>query len=237
MKYGFFITGTDTGVGKTRVSAALLTAFNARGFSTAAMKPIASGCINTPQGLRNDDALVLQQYASLPLTYQQVNPYAFEPAIAPHIAAEQAGQVIDFARIKHGLDILSAQADVVIVEGVGGWLVPLKRDATIADLAHILGLPVILVVGMRLGCLNHALLSAQSIEQSGLPFIGWVANVIDPAMLCIEENIEALRERIAAPWLGTVEWDTLAAPGEVAHQLRVTFGVWPFAVTALNLSG
>lgn len=223
MKRGYFITGTDTGVGKTHISAALLTLFNTRGFSTAAMKPVATGCVNTAQGLRNDDALVLQQHASLPLPYEQVNPYAFAPAIAPHIAATQAGQTIDLAQIEHGLDILAAQADVVIVEGVGGWLVPLNADATVADLAYELGLPVILVVGMRLGCLNHALLTAQSIEQSEVPFAGWVANVIDPAMQCIEENIQALRERIAVPWLGTVEWNKLATPGEVAQLLHVPF--------------
>ncbi len=222
MKHGFFITGTDTGVGKTRISTALLTAFNARGFSTAAMKPVATGCANTAQGLRNDDALALQQHASLPLTYVQINPYAFEPAIAPHIAAAQVGQTIDLMRIKHELDILSAQADVVIVEGVGGWLVPLNRDATIADLAHTLELPVILVVGVRLGCLNHALLSAQNLEQYAVPFAGWVANVIEPSMPCVEENIAALRERIAAPWLGTVSWGPGATSMEVGHQLVFT---------------
>lgn len=222
MKHGFFITGTDTGVGKTRVSTALLTVFNARGFSTAAMKPVASGCTTTAQGLRNDDALALQQHATLQVPYEQVNPYAFEPAIAPHIAAAQAGQSIDFVRIKHGLDILSMQVDVVIVEGVGGWLVPLNREATIADLARMLGLPVILVVGVRLGCLNHALLSVESIEQSGLPMVGWVANVIDPGMQCVEENITALRERIAVPWLGTVRWHPNATSKDVAQQLLFT---------------
>ena len=225
MKQGYFITGTDTGVGKTRIATALLTAFNARGFSTAAMKPVATGCNNTAQGLRNDDALALQQHASLQLSYEQVNPYAFEPAIAPHLAAAQAGQTIDVARIKQGFDILSVQADVVIVEGVGGWLVPLNADATVADLAYDLKLPVILVVGLRLGCLSHALLTAQSIEQSGLMFTGWIANVIDPAMQCIEENIEALRERIATPWLGIVEWNTQATPTEIARQMRMPFGV------------
>lgn len=225
MKQGFFITGTDTGVGKTRVATALLATFNARGFSTAAMKPVAAGCANTAQGLRNDDALLLQQHASLPLSYKQVNPYAFEPPIAPHLAAAQAGQSIDLAHIKHGLDILSAQADAIIVEGVGGWLVPLNQDATGANLAYDLGLPVILVVGLRLGCLNHALLTAQSIEQSDLRFAGWIANMIDPAMQCSEENIETLRARIAAPWLGTVQWNPLATPGEVARLLQVPFGI------------
>lgn len=221
MKHGFFITGTDTGVGKTRVSSALLTAFNALGFSTAGMKPVATGCVNTAQGLRNNDALALQQHASLQLSYDQVNPYAFEPAIAPHIAATQAGQTVDLIRIKHELDILSKVADVVIVEGVGGWFVPLNHNATIADLAHILELPVILVVGVRLGCLNHALLSVKSIESSGLPFAGWIANVIDPSMQCIEENITALRERIGSCWLGTVAWNSRGIPHELAQQLRI----------------
>lgn len=225
MKHGYFITGTDTGVGKTRIASALLAAFNSRGYSTAAMKPVATGCVNTAQGLRNDDALALQRHASLPLTYEQVNPYAFEPAIAPHLAAAQAGQTIDLMRIKHGLDNLAVRSDAVIVEGAGGWQVPLNRDTTIADLAHTLGLPVILVVGMRLGCLNHALLSVESIEQSGLPLAGWVANVIDPAMQCIEENIATLRERIAAPWLGTMLWDTQATPEQIAQQLNALFAV------------
>ncbi|MBI3775541.1 MAG: dethiobiotin synthase [Gammaproteobacteria bacterium] len=221
MKYGYFITGTDTGAGKTRISTALLAAFNARGFTTAAMKPVATGCFNTIEGLRNDDALRLQQHASLPLSYEQINPYAFAPAIAPHLAAEQAGRVIDMDRIKHTFGAVAVRADVVIVEGVGGWLVPLNRDATIAGLAKSIGLPVILVVAIRLGCLNHALLSTESIEQSDLPFAGWIANLVDPAMLCIDENIEALRERIAAPWLGSVPWNPQATATEDAQQLRL----------------
>jgi len=221
MKHGFFITGTDTGVGKTRVSTALLAACNARSLSTAAMKPVATGCANTVQGLRNDDALALQQHVSLPLTYEQINPYAFAPAIAPHLAAAQSGQTIDLDRIKHAFGVLAVRADVVIVEGVGGWLVPLNRDATIADLAQMIGLPVILVVAVRLGCLNHALLTAESIEQSDLPFAGWVANVIDPDMQCADENIAALRERIAAPWLGTVPWNAHATPLETAQLLSI----------------
>lgn len=221
MKYGYFITGTDTGVGKTRVSTALLSVFNSRGFSTAAMKPIATGCSNTAEGLRNDDALRLQQHASLPLTYEQVNPYAFAPAIAPHLAAEQAERVIDMDLIKRSFGALAVRADVVIVEGVGGWLVPLNRDATMADLAKSIGLPVILVVAIRLGCLNHALLSTESIEQSDLPYAGWVANLVDPAMPCIEENIAALRERIGAPWLGSVPWNPQATAAEVAQHLRM----------------
>jgi dethiobiotin synthetase len=221
MNQGYFVTGTDTGVGKTRVSTALLAAFNARGFSTAAMKPVATGCVNTAQGLRNDDALALQQHCTLPLTYEQINPNAFAPAIAPHISAAQVGQVIDLDVIKHAFAILAARADIVIVEGLGGWQVPLNDAATIADLAQLIGLPVILVVAVRLGCLNHALLSAESIEQCDLPFAGWVANVVEPSMPYVDENIAALRERIAAPWLGTVPWSPRATSEEVVQQLRV----------------
>jgi len=223
MKQGYFVTGTDTGVGKTRVSTALLSGFNARGFSTAAMKPVATGCVNTAHGLRNDDALLLQQRCSLPLAYEQTNPYAFAPAIAPHIAAARVGQVIDLDLIKHAFAVLAVRADIVIVEGLGGWQVPLNDAATIADLAQLIGLPVILVVAVRLGCLNHALLSAESIEQADLPFAGWVANLVEPTMPCVDENIQALRERIAAPWLGTVPWNTAATSEEVARQLRVQF--------------
>ena len=177
---GYFITGTDTGIGKTVVTLGLMRWLQDRGRRVAAMKPVASGCERTPQGLRNEDALQLQQQASMPLDYDVVNPYAFEPPIAPHIAASQAGVQIELDIIRQGVRLLAEHADLVCVEGVGGWLVPLNGEESVADLAVSLGLGVVLVVGMRLGCLNHALLTAQAIQASGASLAGWVANCLPP---------------------------------------------------------
>jgi len=204
MKQGYFITGTDTGVGKTLIATALLQLFNAAGVTTVAMKPVASGCTDTGEGLRNHDALGLMRAASIDCDYDAVNPYAFAPAIAPHIAARQAGVSINMDTLLAGFEDLKAQADVVVVEGVGGWQVPLNDSETMADLAVRLGLPVLLVVGLRLGCLNHALLTADAIRQSGLPLAGWVANTLDAALESPEENIAALAARLPAPCLGVV---------------------------------
>lgn len=221
MNQSYFITGTDTDVGKTRVATALLAAFNARGFSTAAMKPVSAGCTPTPDGLRNDDALLLQLQASLRMPYDEVNPYAFAAAMAPHLAAQQAGVAIDLAHLREVYERIAARADVVIVEGAGGWQVPLSLHTTMADLAKLLNLPVILVVGLRLGCLNHALLTANAIRACGLSLVGWVANGIDPQMECIDENIESLRERLAAPLLGTVPWNPQAGTEDIAQRLQL----------------
>lgn len=201
---GFFITGTDTDVGKTWIAAGLLAALNAQGHVTAAMKPIASGCRDTSEGLRNDDALLLMQHASLALPYESVNPCTFAEPVAPHIAARMAGHEIEIAPLETIFTTIAGHADYVIVEGVGGWQVPLNARETTADLAIAFGLPVILVVGMRLGCLNHALLSYESILNNGLTLAGWVANTIDPSFREFDENVQALRDRIAAPLLGVV---------------------------------
>jgi dethiobiotin synthetase len=206
MGNGLFITGTDTGIGKTWISAAIMQLLKAQHQSVIGMKPIASGCEPTADGLRNEDALLLQQQSSIEIDYQQINPYAFEPAIAPHIAAAQSSVTIDIQHIKQTYQALSQQADWVIVEGVGGWLVPLNEDETVADLACALDLPIILVVGMRLGCINHALLSAASIEQSGLQLAGWIANFIDPQMTEQQHNLHSIQQRIAAPLLGSVPY-------------------------------
>lgn len=216
MTRGYFITGTDTDVGKTRIACALLAAFNTRGLTTAAFKPVASGCMQTPNGLRNDDALLLQQQASLHTSYDEVNPYAFAPAMAPHLTAQQAGVEIDFIRLRDAYENLAARADIVIVEGAGGWLVPLGPQTTVADLAQSLNLPVILVVGMRLGCLNHALLSAEAIRQRGLTLAGWVANSIDPNMAAVQDNITALSERLSTPLLGYVPWSPDATTADTS---------------------
>jgi dethiobiotin synthetase len=204
MPSGYFITGTDTGVGKTVVTLGLMRYLQARGLSVVAMKPVASGCERTAAGLRNADALQLQQQASVPLDYALVNPYAFEPAIAPHIAAGQAGVGIDSAGILSAYQALARHADCVLVEGVGGWQVPLTTQETLADLARALGLEVVMVVAIRLGCLNHALLTAESIAASGCVLRGWVANQVPPRAAFAQENITALKSMLSSPLLGVL---------------------------------
>lgn len=203
MGQGYFVTGTDTGVGKTTVSCALLRAFAAQGKKVVGMKPVAAGSENG----RWHDVEQLIAASNINAAREHINPYAFDPPVAPHIAAQQAGIDIDLAVIQHAYQALSNQADVVIVEGAGGFLVPLNAQQTGADLARALNLPVILVVGMRLGCLNHALLSAQAIRAAGLPLAGWVANGIDPQMMVLEENITTLEQRLDGPLLGVVPFE------------------------------
>ncbi|MBA3023377.1 MAG: dethiobiotin synthase [Gammaproteobacteria bacterium] len=197
----YFITGTDTGVGKTLVSCALLRGFAAQGKLVSGFKPVAAGC---DEDEHNEDALALRAASTLQLGYGQVNPYCFPRAIAPHLAARHVGVRIEMRRILTSYDELAGQADEVIVEGAGGFLVPLNEDLTFADLARELDIPVILVVGMRLGCINHALLTMAAIEERQLECAGWVANVLDDTMPALQENIETLRARIAAPLLGIV---------------------------------
>lgn len=199
-----FVTGTDTEIGKTLVSTGLIAALQQQGLKVAAMKPVASGCDATPAGLRNADALALQQQADVAADYAEVNPYAFAPPIAPHIAAAQAGQSIDFALIQSQLNALQQRADVVVVEGVGGWLVPLNETQNVADLAAYLDASVVMVVGLRLGCINHALLTLQSIQQSRLPLLGWVANQVDPTMSMLEDNLATLTTNIGAPCIANI---------------------------------
>ncbi len=217
----FFVTGTDTGVGKTLVTAALLRRGRERGLRVAGMKPVASGCDVTPDGLRNEDARLHLQESSVALPYEVVNPLAYEPAIAPHIAAEEAGRPIDFDMIGSNFQKIAAEADFILVEGAGGWRVPLGAGRSLDGLAARLWTPVILVVGLRLGCLNHALLTAESIAARGLRFAGWVGNGIDPAFARYERNVETLRELLPAPCLGIVP--PLAAPdvGAAAACLNV----------------
>lgn len=203
---GFFITGTDTDVGKTEISLGLIKHLQGQGLRVAAMKPIACGCNVTTEGLRNDDALRLQQAASELFSYEAINPYAFEAAMAPHIAARNCGTMIDLKAITKHFNQLTQNAELMIVEGAGGWRVPINEFQDISDLASTMQLPVILVVGMRLGCINHALLSAEAISQSGLPFAGWVANQIDPNMSALEENITTLQQRLEAPLLGKIPY-------------------------------
>ena len=219
---GYFITGTDTGVGKTAVTLGLMQALQALGNTMVAMKPVAAGCEPTPGGLRNNDALRLQQQASLELDYAQINPYAFAPAIAPHIAAEQAGVRIDIDNIINKYSDLYCMSDYVLVEGAGGWQVPLNEDETLADLALQLGLDVIMVVGIRLGCLNHALLTAAAIAAAGCTLTGWVANQLPPAPECAQENINYLKSRISAPLLGVLPIMPVVSAGAVAENLSLS---------------
>jgi dethiobiotin synthetase len=216
-----FVTGTDTGVGKTRVAAALCRAFAARGRRVAAMKPVASGCSVTPEGLRNEDALALLAAMNVRADYSTVNPYAFEPAIAPHIAALEAGVDIDFSVLDRAYERLRMQSEVLIVEGAGGWLAPLDGARGFADLAVHWQMDVVLVVGMRLGCLNHALLTTESIERRGLRLRGWVANSIDPLFERLQENISTLHKRILAPCLGFFSFEPQADPQTLAQTLAL----------------
>lgn len=217
---GLFVTGTDTGCGKTEISLGLMAALQARGRRVLGMKPVASGSEPTPEGLRNEDALRLLAQGSQPVPYPWVNPYAFAPPIAPHLAAAEAGVSIEPDSIRRAYQRLAGAADWVVVEGVGGWRVPLGPRDSVADLPRWLGLPVVLVVGLRLGCLNHALLSAESILASGAGFIGWVANLVDPEMARVETNVRSLVERLPAPLLGRVDFSAPRPdPAEVADAL------------------
>lgn len=201
----FFITGTDTDAGKTTIAAGLLAAARQQGLSTLACKPVASGSHMTADGLRNADALQLDSQCSIRLPYASINPHAFEPAIAPHLAAAAAGVSLDCTSLRHDvMQVLGQEAGLCLIEGAGGWRVPLNADETLADLAIALQLPVILVVGMKLGCINHALLSAEAILADGLPLAGWIANSVDPDMSCQADNLQTLRQWMPAPCLAQV---------------------------------
>ena len=199
----FFVTGTDTGVGKTHVAAALLRAFAARGLRAVGMKPVAAGA---QPGQPNEDVLALRAAGNVDAALADINPYCFLPPIAPHIAAGEAGVDIDFGTLAAAHARLAMRADVVVVEGAGGWRVPLGAEGDMADLAARLGGAVILVVGLRLGCLNHALLTAESVARRGLAWGGWVGNAIDPAMACRDDNIAALQTRLPGPRLGILSY-------------------------------
>jgi dethiobiotin synthetase len=200
----FFVTGTDTGVGKTLVTAALLRRLREAGLKIAGMKPIAAGSVAGPEGPANDDALLLQAESTLRHPYAVVNPILFEPAIAPHIAADEAGVAIDTSRIQAAHETLAASVDVVLAEGAGGFLVPLDARRSCAEIPALLGMDVILVVGLRLGCLNHALLTAEAIAARGLALAGWVGNHVDPGFARFDANVATLEARIPAPCLGLV---------------------------------
>ena len=214
---GLFITGTDTGVGKTLVACVLLRAYALAGYTVVGMKPVAAGAARERGFLVNEDVTALQAAANVSAPRELVNPYCFEPPIAPHIAAAQAGVSIDLELISSAYSKLATLANRVVVEGVGGFRVPLGPGNDTADLARTLAVPVVLVVGMRLGCLNHALLTVEAIRASGLRLAGWVANHIDPEMMHADENVATLRERIDAPMLARIPYTTHAVTTELAH--------------------
>jgi dethiobiotin synthetase len=207
MNPALFVTGTDTGVGKTRVAAALCRALALRGVRVAAMKPVASGCVHSDAGPRNEDALALMAASNVRARYGEVNPFAFMPAIAPHIAAREVGVEIDFGVLDRCYERLRLQSEYLVIEGAGGWLAPLDAARGFADLAVHWQTDVLLVVGLRLGCLNHALLTAESIERRGLRLKGWVANSIDPQFERLNENLASLEARIRAPCIGLLRFD------------------------------
>jgi dethiobiotin synthetase len=215
-KKAFFITGTDTNVGKTLIAAGLLVAAKNKGLTTAALKPVAAGCEKTEAGLRNSDALLLQSVITQPLDYDQINPYALEAAIAPHIAAQQEKRSLSVDRLSGFCRGVLSSANFTLLEGAGGWRVPINPRETLADLAKNLQLPVIIVVGIRLGCINHALLTFEAIARDGVPVAGWVANCVDVDMPVLQENIDSLRARLPVPCLGVIPFLADQSPTVVA---------------------
>ena len=218
---GIFITGTDTGVGKTLASCTLLHALRARGLRAVGMKPLASGSDATPDGLRNEDALALQAASDPRPRYEDVNPYALPLPLAPELAARDAGVEVALAPMLAAHARLAAQSDVVVVEGVGGWAAPLSPSLDQADLVRALGddVPVVLVVGLRLGCLNHAYLSARAIAADGCRLAGWIGTGVDPGMARIDDNRALLAARLEAPCLGWLPWQAAPDPAALAPLL------------------
>jgi dethiobiotin synthetase len=205
MTFGVFVTGTDTGVGKTRVAAALLRAWVGNGYRAVGMKPVAAGI---PFGQQeNPDVAVLKAAGNVDAPHSDRNPYAFAPAVAPHLAAAQAGVRIELPVIVAAYARLAAKAQRIAVEGAGGALVPLNHELDMLDIAACLDLPVLLVVGMRLGCINHALLTEAAVRKRGLRIKGWIANVVEPEMEALDGNLDALAQRMPAPRLALVGWE------------------------------
>jgi len=220
-----FVTGTDTGVGKTRVSAALLMAYRQHHARCVGMKPVAAGCDEVDGQWLNEDVVALRAASSMVVPPAFDNPYALPMPVSPHLAARRAGVRIDLSHLEASFHALRQHADVVVVEGAGGFLVPLHDGddewCTSADLAMRLRIPMVLVVGIRLGCLNHALLTQEAILSRGLPLAGWVANVVDPHMREVQANIETLQRRLQAPMLAQFDWDPSADAARLAQSLQL----------------
>jgi dethiobiotin synthetase len=204
MEKGYFITGTDTNVGKTWATVALMRYFKGQAKSVIGLKPVASGCTFLNGILVNDDALLLQENATVKLDYRLVNPYAFELPVSPHIACKDNS--VDLNIIVNGFNAIKDQAQIILVEGAGGWHSPLNENQDNCDLAFALNLPVLLVVAIKLGCINHAQLSHQAIFKSGVPCAGWIAVCLDPELLCIKENIDTLKKRLGSPFCGVLPY-------------------------------
>ncbi len=206
MQKRIFITGTDTDVGKTLVTSCLIEKFQQAKCTVRAIKPVAAGCVWLEGQLKNSDALTLQQSMQQPISYDLVNPIALESSIAPHIAAAKENRTLSVQSLQQQCNLSQHQTDILLIEGAGGWLVPLNDNETLADFAIAESLDVILVVGLKLGCINHAMLTANTINASGLKLVGWVANIIDPNMLVIDENIETIKQQIKAPLIATIPY-------------------------------
>lgn len=204
MKRNYFITGTDTEIGKTFATCAMIHALQKRGVKVAPMKPIAAGTINLNGTDINEDVAAMMAVTGNAFSQSDVNPYCFEQGIAPHIAARHAGRVIEIDVIRAAYSRLAAVSDVVLVEGAGGYSVPLSDKESMADLPVALGLDVILVVGMRIGCINHATLTADAVRARGLKLAGWIANTPAAQMAAFDENLATLKAVIQAPLLGTI---------------------------------
>jgi dethiobiotin synthetase len=218
---GIYITGTDTGIGKSVASAALLHALRGRGQRAIGMKPVASGCERTPEGWRNEDALMLQAASAPTPDYADVNPFALPLSLAPELAAADAGVTLSLPPIRGAYARLAAEADMVVVEGVGGWAAPLSASLDQLDVVRALELPVVLVVGLRLGCLNHARLTARAIAADGVPLAGWIANGIDPQMERQDANFALLQQRLEAPCWGRLPYRISPDPAELATWLQL----------------
>jgi dethiobiotin synthetase len=221
MSQSWFVTGTDTEIGKTWCTLALIQHFKNQGLRVAGMKPIASDCQHTKAGLRNSDAEQILKLSGLEVPYERVNPYAFEPPIAPHIAAKQVGQVIDINMIIERYHSLAKQADVVIIEGFGGWRLPVNETQGVKDLVFALQVPVILVVGLRLGCINHALLTAEAIARDGCTLAGWIANPVD-RHFDAQDSIDTLKAHLDAPLLANLPFLATKDISQLAKTMQNT---------------
>lgn len=216
-----FITGTDTDVGKTVTSKAILQAFDAKGFSTIGYKPVAAGCEKTADGFRNSDALHLMNAATCECDYADVNSYPLELPTSPHIAAKHEHKVIEFSALSEALQQHKSKADVVLVEGAGGWRVPVSESEFLSSWVKQERLPVVLVVGIKLGCLNHARLTAECVKNDGLDLVGWVANRINPGTEHYQEIIEALKTMIDAPQLGEIPYVPSAKRKDLGKYINI----------------
>lgn len=219
---GIYVTGTDTGVGKTLASAALLHALRARGVRAIGMKPVASGCERIDGAWRNEDAIALREASDPTPAYEDVNPFALQHPLAPELAARDDGVDVTLPPLLAAHARLRAQSDIVVVEGVGGWMAPLSTSLMQADLVRALDVPVVLVVGLRLGCLNHAYLTARAIEADGVRLAGWIATGIDPGMARADDNFALLSERLRVPCIGRLPHDPAPDAARMARHLH-----WP----------